>query len=785
VTFPTLVDALLPNREDRPFDEISNATFIDDGHEVGVSPVDQLLLAVARRVLSDPTLGGSTIVQLPRFRHRAALLLAISGHLLCRQPPAHFHGPVVLIGFDIDIAGQLRQLGVQNHRRMGLARGNPLSAHRLTRTGDLQPVIGSDLKSANSSLVYFNTRVGRPELACDPPLVILDATSVAHPAARTRALEWALDHRAAAIVAVGDIGDDGLVETMSAAGVVPTVLFIDAHVVEELTATLGRPTLPASQLSSVAAQWYPRTSVTIHLVPGDDANGAVTRAFQCIAAKPDGPMLADLDIPMNMLRNGTRLAARLSDYRTACTYNPRPGEAPNLRYLERMNVHLPPNWHSWQTTRWGAFKVAVGALWRAIEEDNPKLRELWRVLDRLARDGKGPILIRCHSRAAADATQASLSTGERTPEQVELWDRIESWVTIATCKERYPAGRFDAQLLSGAPAPWQFSILLGIEAPETYVLAFDAEAAMLRRQGERWTQETNGWQTAGCRTLSVSRPPSATSPVPERVEPTQSAVVAALRVPGLSLTGVLDLAAGLLDPVETGPTAPSGSAAGPASRACIPVRLDDGRTWWCVDEEGGGPPVLVLTAAGHEHRPVDELVAGDRIVVPAGEGTESIHARLVAASRGNDDVRSLDVILSQFRSAAKSLIGRSTTQREAIDRLRDSGAHHPDQLPHWARGTTIAPREPDDVAAVFSAAGKACPDLNLIYAVAETLRSLSRTLGRFVAAIATGRGDRAVDQLRELVGPVADELLDEFVVVRVGQVGAAQSVSSSVAGRIR
>jgi hypothetical protein len=244
------------------------------------------------------------------------------------------------------------------------------------------------------------------------------------------------------------------------------------------------------------------------------------------------------------------------------------------------------------------------------------------------------------------------------------------------------------------------------------------------------------------------------------------------------------MALGQLDPTDPEPLQ-TVSVGGATTRSCIPVLLDDGRTWWCIDEDGAGPPVLVVTAAGHEHRPVHELRAGDRIVVPAGEGTESIHARLVAASRGNDEVRSLDMILSQFRAAAKFLIGRYATQREAIDQLRARGAHHPDQLPNWARGTTIAPREPEDVEAVFSVAGKACPDLNLIYAVADKLRSLNRSLGRFVAAIATGRADGSVDQLRQVVGSVADELLDEFVVVRVAQVGTTRSVPSGVAGRIR
>ncbi len=94
-------------------------------------------------------------------------------------------------------------------------------------------------------------------------------------------------------------------------------------------------------------------------------------------------------------------------------------------------------------------------------------------------------------------------------------------------------------------------------------------------------------------------------------------------------------------------------------------------------------------------------------------------------------------------------------------------------------------KEPEDVEAVFVVAGRPCPDLNLIYAVAGTLRSLNRSLGRFVAAIATGRSDGALEQLRELVGAAADELLDEFVVVRVASVETPRTATSSVAGRIR
>ena len=780
----SIVDSLLPNISDAALDELAVATFIDNGVPVPVSPVDQLLMAFARRLLTDPSLGGTGVVQLPRSKHRSALLLAITSHLLCRRPPAGLGGPVVLIGLDVDLATQLRSLSVANHRRMGLSTGNPLSAHRLTRMGDLMPVIGSDVGTPNTSLVYFNTRNGRPTLDCRPPLVILDATSVNTPSARAKAIGWALDHHAAAIIAVGDVGDDSLIQTVSAAAVVPTVLAINETITQALVEELGRGERTLSTLSSMGVLWRTPPAVHLHRAGDDEMNEAVTKAFGTLAFKPAGPLPVELELPLNLLRNGTRLAARVNDYRSSCTNNPRPGEMPVLRLLER-SINMPAAWRHWESTNLGALKTAVKHLWRNLETDNPKLLELWRVLERLHRDGVESVVIRCHSRAAAEATRASLSSGARSPEQAQLWEVIKENVTVTTSKERFPAGSFDAQVLTGAPPPWMLSILVGIEATDTHVLVYEVEEAILRRQAQRWAHGCESWQRAACRTFGAPAPAPVTSPVPTPMAAVTPTTLRPLNVPGLSLTDVLDTAAELLDPPERRPD-PTSTAFTGSSRSCVPVELSDGRTWWCVNEGYRETPVLTLGAGGHENRPVRDLRPGDRIIVPAGEGTESIHARLVTASRtSNDDVKSLDLILSQFRAAARHVIMISHTQQAAAERVRAAGAEAPGQLPAWAKGTTIAPREPCDVAAVFKAAGRPCPDLPLIYAVADRLRGLNRTVGRFISAIAAGRGDDTLNQLRALVGDAADELLDEFVVAEVVSVGTPRNVPANVAGRIR
>ena len=86
--------------------------------------------------------------------------------------------------------------------------------------------------------------------------------------------------------------------------------------------------------------------------------------------------------------------------------------------------------------------------------------------------------------------------------------------------------------------------------------------------------------------------------------------------------------------------------------------------------------------------------------------------------------------------------------------------------------------------AVFAAAQLPCPDLRLIYSIARELRSLKRTVGKFVDALATDRGEEVVEKLRKLIGPAADEILDEFVVAAVADIGEPRAIPGWMAGRV-
>ncbi len=780
----TLVERLLPASTDDALDNVANTVFLDGDLEIKLSPIDQLLMTFSRHLLNDPEVGRAGIIQLPRCRHQLSILLAVCCQLLCRRPPSHLTGPVVLVGFDIDMGSRLRGLAVRNYRRMGLSNGNPLSAYRLTGTGALAPIVGSTIGQPDGSFIYFNTRVGSPRLACEPALVIIDATSIVSPLARKRALEWSCDLGAAAIVAVCDLGDEYVRDSFEDVGFVPTILALSSSEFSELEYTLGRQNSSPSLLSSMGYLTFNGTSVQIRRVPPGTVNNAILQASEAIGSRPRGSMAPELDLHLRLLRNGTRLAARYEDYVRACTYNARAGEMPLPYLLDRKAPNLGISWRSWATAKLGSLIVALKSLWKELQDENPKLLELWNQLEDIERRNQNSsILIRCHSRAAMEATKASLSTGVRSTRQEELWKRIRDRVKFATFKERFAAGTFDIQVLTAAPPPWLMSIFLGVEARYTCVLCYTSEESALRSHFARWAKEIETWRDACCRSLGATVLPKISNPMPETSgDDVLEECSSTLNIPSLDLIDILDRASRVIGDTES-ESVRAPSAGSTQQRECLPVLLDDGRTWWCINEGDGDTPVVTVTITGPRTRRVRDIEPGMQIIVPAGEGVESVHARLVAASRNSDEVRNLDRLLSQFRTAARTIRGIGT-QAEAIERVRMAGASAFRQLPLWESGETIAPRDPDDVAAVFRAASLPCPDLGLLYEVAVRLRGLNQVLGKFVGAIATGRGGDTLDKLRELVGPGVDEIIDEFSIVTVNQVGQRTRVDATLAGKV-
>ncbi|MFB7722899.1 hypothetical protein [Nocardia sp. NPDC056100] len=786
----SLVSLLLPRKTDRGLDGIAFSTFVDGGVAVPVSAVDQLLVALIRHLI-DRMPRRVTVIQLPRARHRIALTHAICMHLLRLQQPL-VAGPVVFAALDVDLTDQVRQLQMRNYRNLALHRDNPLSAQRLTRSGQLVPVVGTTFRSGDSSLVYLNTRVGNPALPQgNPPLVIIDAASITNADSRARMLAWASTHSAVSTVVVGDIGDESLVKAVTATGSAPLVLPVTDTEVKELVYELNKQKPEPSPLSSMWMLWRDKhPPLNIYRAGGTEINAAIARAFDCLGARPDGLMPQTLDYPTKLLYSGTRLAAAVNHYRRACALAVRPGEGPTtlLRVLNGLTFTSTGPWHAWGVARWGELKVAVETLWRNLDETNPKLDLLWELLARAERADCGRILVRCHSTAAAVATAQSLRSETRTNAQIALWARISARVEIDTFTKRYPPRHAGIQILTGNPPPRHFSLLFSGEADENWLLAYDVEDIILRHQLRRWHDTTDVWRRNMYRVLGAAEPSSVAGPVLATEIHHTPPDLPELHLPQLSILDVLNSGDTVIDLSSIVGEASSDWHDLETTSNCVPILLDNGQTWWVPNENDQygelATPVLVVTGS-HRHLPLRDIRPGDAIVVPAGDGTDSAHARLVALSHTNDDVASLDAILGQFRRAARSVLETHTTQRLAIAAVRDAGAQAAGELKMWASGHTIAPRVPGDITAVFRAAQQPAPDLLLLQRVAGRLRSLHRSLGYFVKVLASGHAEDALEKLRRLVGDGADELVDEFLVVTVISVGNATDVPTRLAGLIQ
>jgi hypothetical protein len=783
VNVSTLVDTLVPASSDESLTRFAEIAIVDGGVRVRVTALDQLLASLTRRMLAD---GGeqTSIVLLPRGRQEVALLLGISSQILCRRPPAHLLGPVTVIASDVDLIGRLQALGVDGYRRIGLHEGNPLNAYRVRTDGTLHPAHGHELGDPDRSLLYLNTRIRWPDLDARRGLAVVDGTSITSPDSRLAAMKWA-DKHAEAIVVIGDLGDRQLVECVEQQRIAPLVLPMTWDDLSQLADELGTRDPAPSTLSTALLLRRRAPEVQLDLVEDPDIEEALLDGFEVLARTPVGPLPYAVSGPAALIRAGSRLLAHPEDYRTAAALDPaNTVQSPRvlLRSLDRP-FNPPPGWHTWRTAHWGRLVTSARSLWSVLEQRQPKLDRLWMLLERMGRDEEDtPIVIRCPSRAGATALYATLTHPRRTEAQVLTWEAICHRVVLARFADRLPWSGNTTEILSGSPPPGSFSLMVGGEATTIHVLVYRPEARGLVRLAEQWASQTQEWREEAARRLGYDVGGRTECPVPAPASPGGRPMIDPERfaIPSLSLGEILDRAMEGIDEREV-ETASGRLISVGAQRTLTPVRLYGGSTWWAPNPE---QLVLMLTAGGQQNIAVKDLRRGDEIIVPTGDGNESVHARTIGACHRTADVAALDALLGQFREAARRVRSSARTQREAEELVRSRGAVAAGELMHWASGQTIAPHRPTDVAAVFEAAGIPCPDLRVLYEIANTLRDLHRTVGRLVSALRSRRDERAMAELRRMLGDVAEELVEEFAVHRVEAVAEAINAPAYLAGRI-
>lgn len=776
------VDALIPASPDPAFESLIKMQLIDGSAAVALSGVDQAIASLVRNSLNknEPS---ALLIQVPRGAHETALLCGITAQLLCRQLPAGLDGPVTVISRDLDSLSRLRSLNIRGSRRMGLSEGNPLSCYRIRRDGTVQPAHGSYVGDLNHALLFLNTRVGWPLMfETKSGVVVVDLAAIKNPEARDKAIKWARDHGSRLIVCISDLGDQVAHLQIKNHYPDPLVVPFSWEDLVEIEHCLGSGNVTTSPLSS--AVLLTRKAPTATLVPVDDPDidDALQQAFRALAAMPKNDELPTMvQTAQRLVRNGIRLISSPEDYNRAASCDPSPmvsSAVVGLRRLERGQFQPTSHeWSTWGTVHWGPLLTATRALWNHLSKRQPKLEALWRTLETVARTSEAPITIRCASRASAVAVRQTIEN-DTNPARADLWNRIRSRSSIIRFDDRLPWSSVGTQILACAPRPdWLPSLLSG-EHTDLQILAYRAELGGLRRLLETWELDVNAWRTALWEHLeSIPMQLSALHlDIPESATP--SGPSSPLMLPDVDLMAILDSP-------HAAPTSDENKSAswrtfGGQTVLCTPVQLADGKTWW-APADGADTQILRVTVAGNHYCSLRDLHPGDQIVIPTGDTRESIHGRMVAAIHRNADVASLDALLKQFRSCAASLI-REHGKTAAIEAVRRFGAEAPAQLAMWASGETIAPANVGDVTAVFAAANRACPDLNVLYDVANTLRSLHRSLGRMVSAL---YGEReAVDALQKQFGDLVYELLDEFQVAEILSVGEPMEVTRYSAGRV-
>lgn len=485
----------------------------------------------------------------------------------------------------------------------------------------------------------------------------------------------------------------------------------------------------------------------------------------------------------------TRCVSDVSTYNQLAVDDPRSSNMFSLdRQLQRDGGRFGGAWHGFEQGRWAGLRGGALEAYKTISISNPKAHALVDLLDQISRRPHVPqVVVRTSNRTAAMATIDTLSR-----EAGDILNRMN--VAVLSWSERLPWNDEDSiEILPAAPPVVLHPILWSAEASEHIILAYKHELPLINSQWRTGVRDVNASLSAAFGVLGLGVAPhwdpKITLPS-EHIDTGQSPV----QIAGADLEQMLERMRAL-EEVEQGAddlatSRPSSTAMDSvhATKLLVPIKLEDGRVWW-VDPERS---VDVLIANRYCQRLVEALIPGDRVVIPRGDGRESVFARLVAAHHRDADVVDLDFLLLRFRKACLRLYrDAGDNWAEVARQLESNGASAVHQAKAWAEGSTLAPAEPSDVRLVAELAG----DTNLsegwsrIAATAELLRTDHQQLGRLVSGalgeLASGTEGQNIRNLTARLGQGAAEILDEFLVATVRTIGAPATVAASLTGTVQ
>jgi hypothetical protein len=790
----TWVDQLIPPSPDSDplLHQIATQQFTDRADQFQLGALDQSIAAVLFNTLRVPT-PRTLQFQLPRGTNEVSTLIGILAQLARlyeeRQQQVLFEGSVIVVGMDTLVERRLSEVYVN---RLALAEG--LNAWRIRSDGRVARRSKTEAFDPSSNrLLYLNTRVGWPKLEGETEgVIIVDRTTLSNTDTYERALAWAQGHDPRLLIIVSSIGDQQANALLNEEHESPLVWSASDELIDELSYILG--TEPASTplstnelLTQVDAGPSSSRIQQTHINAADydsafrQAYYRLSSAYETDSALPYPIVLCQRLLYGIKLLVGTTTSF---DKEAALDYRSVSFNSLSQRIENYDASALPPEWRRYGATHWAALRSEVLGLLEAVNQYNPKFWALLVTLRYLLNDSQeGKVVVRAANSAAATALESDLG---------EYWDMVapnvgslSDHIQCEPLSSKLHWGASRAEILPGVPPRSHRSLLWSDESHHRIVLCYPWESALLsrtvREHAERLSQHTSN----AFLSLDLGpAPPINSSSVPtlHNIDETAADVspaVSDLDVGLDALTSNLETLQKALDDTE-GETHRSPYSTGEETEA-IPVVLEPGdQCWWCRPEA----KVEILMGDKYVRLAVQELRAGDRVLIPKGSGREDLFARLVDARHRSGNAQDLLILIDRWHQTCRGLLGRCQERGIAPKRvLKNAGCTTTTRLEAWARGETIAPEDEKDIQRVAVLAGDdwLAKNWQRVAYAAKELRGLHRSIGhRISGAIreASSGGGPNLRALADILNVDPTEILDEFEVRIVHEVGDPALVDS-------
>lgn len=771
-------DVLLP-ADDDDLVRLGGVTWNDASATFRWGPVDLALVSAAEQLAwNAPAKPAAVVLAVPRGAHELAISVAAGLHVLRLRDLQRggifptglsFKGPTVIIGMDTAVHARLSQVrSAGTTIRGGLERG--LGVHRVRSDGTLCDVNDAIVRDdGNPRLLYLNARIGWPTLPSHGGTVVIDRTSFRNDDALVAALQWALARRADLIVVVADLGDSEIAQSIRLVGAEPSVFPVTGEIAAELGelgAIVGAGPLTGNQLCRRTF----RPSVPAVVPAPGEIEELIEHGIGCIRAgrrigEPPPPDVARTIRVFNAL---LRCPTPLDDFDQVAATDPYIHSFTSLvNSLPRAAGALSGPWRPFGAGAWGTLLTVTRELAQSLRRQNHRYLAVLDRLDQLSRDDEpARVTIRVPNRVAAEVLTATLA-GDLPQQSKRLaWSVVPSAARLPWAAER------TCVLHTSLPAPWNNSAWWSAEATEGLVLAYGPEVPVLAYLTRELPRVEQHFLEQIFERVSAEGAPKVTTPLtpppPAVLKELAKETDGAFVLPDLD--AVLERAREIREMErESELVAELAPDSGTALVRAVRIDLGGGRQWWVRSDA----EVDVLIGQTYRRREAVDLRSGDSVVVPRNAARETLFARLIAASRQSREVADLDILLRRFRKACWRLRTKYDSWAGAEEQLRRARAEGHTQVKAWATGDTIAPNDPHDIEIVARLAGDDAlrSSWAASAAAAEMMRKvrqdLGRLLGRALEEQASGKPGRATGQLVALLGPGANEIIDEFFVAQV------------------